>query len=851
MFMSKKRFISLLLAVCMLLSISIMGMGAQTAPVSKAPLVPQDLDYTENPVDIPNPDRGFTRSNDDAAGGGPWSGATSGSNKWGYMTIPASENTILGHDFQLHYEMTPPYYLGNINTPTGQIPGINTNPNAVGVPVESRVVMFYLVLNNFSSNAYCESEFGNPGVTRRAGVDGPITQYGLDYVEKWLKFIREETNSVAQIRICYDPKGWNHVVWNEDNLKYEDTTWTPSASTGRHPNNYFLAPDYTKPVAPEDREAHIAKPGVGTWRGSSPWYRNCTVPGYEELNWVEYHYKQLAPLFHEYSDVIWAFDSGTFGPWGETHSCFEAEQPGNYKKLFDTMLEMVPDGKPIMTFVGAFLDWYNRTYNTTYDFGTMHLMPKPERGTPEARFGMFDDSNGFSVDEYAWGDNGSLTEGYRMLAHDPILPGYNPNGVDPSLTRALATAPGGRVGAYIGYNDSGTNRLVPLPITLTDAQWRGVWFIDWDRTKVMNFLGNMSVYGGEQLGAEPTGANLTNGGDLSNSPHLWSTSPFRNVVLRWPSLLFEHSVSGWTYMCMEQGRNSYVGRSAHIYTQSFVEQEITYPWSGQKVQVIYDPVYEGEKVLAYYRDRMGFRFVQREGYASQWVENNGALEYEGKIQNVGWNSMFNQKDVSVLLKNKATGVVTKAVLTDIDPYDWQPADKIANSNPGFYPEMPDSRATNTDAWRDFAFSINMGDFGNLPAGEYDIYLKINDPKETTVNKRSIQFANKGDIWDEEIGANLIGSTLVVEVAKVANAKFISINPLNGKSNDTVRVVKFSATVTLSNGVSMVREYSFEVKSNNDNPSGSYTFPAGHQLKGHTVTFDIKGGGSNIKTFTIK
>ena len=33
-----------------------------------APLVKQGLDYTENPVDIPNPDRGFERGNDDAAG---------------------------------------------------------------------------------------------------------------------------------------------------------------------------------------------------------------------------------------------------------------------------------------------------------------------------------------------------------------------------------------------------------------------------------------------------------------------------------------------------------------------------------------------------------------------------------------------------------------------------------------------------------------------------------------------------------------------------------------------------------------------------------------------------------------
>jgi len=58
------------------------------------------------------------------------------------------------------------------------------------------------------------------------------------------------------------------------------------------------------------------------------------------------------------------------------------------------------------------------------------------------------------------------------------------------------------------------------------------------------------------------------------------------------------------------------------------------------------------------------------------------------------------------------------------------------------------------------FSINMGAFGEVPPGDYDIYLKINDPKETSTNKRCIQFANHG-MWNTSLGANLIGSTTVV------------------------------------------------------------------------------------------
>jgi hypothetical protein len=95
------------------------------------------------------------------------------------------------------------------------------------------------------------------------------------------------------------------------------------------------------------------------------------------------------------------------------------------------------------------------------------------------------------------------------------------------------------------------------------------------------------------------------------------------------------------------------------------------------------------------------------------------------------------------------------VLTNIDPYDWRPAEVGPNG------AMPDSRETNTDAWRDLNFSLKMSAFGSVPAGDYDIYLKINDPKEQIANKRSIRFANKGNSWNADLGANLIGSTTVL------------------------------------------------------------------------------------------
>jgi hypothetical protein len=148
--------------------------------------------------------------------------------------------------------------------------------------------------------------------------------------------------------------------------------------------------------------------------------------------------------------------------------------------------------------------------------------------------------------------------------------------------------------------------------------------------------------------------------------------------------------------------------------------------------------------MEYMRDRLGYRLVLREAKASEWVGQNSTLRFEGKIQNVGFGNVVNKKNVSIILKAK-NGSATYTALTNLDARDWRPD--------------PNGRADNTAAWRDLNFSVNMGAFGKVPPGDYDIFLKINDPKETSTNKRCIQFANH-DIWNASLGANLIGSTKV-------------------------------------------------------------------------------------------
>jgi hypothetical protein len=207
---------------------------------------------------------------------------------------------------------------------------------------------------------------------------------------------------------------------------------------------------------------------------------------------------------------------------------------------------------------------------------------------------------------------------------------------------------------------------------------------------------------------------------------------------------------------MRHGR--YSRWSEFIYNEENVTQPVHFPTSNEETlgsapatgeikTAIFDPVYDGRTGLEYYRDRMGYRLVLREAKTNTPVKQTGTLRFEGKIQNVGFGNVINQKNGWVILKSK-TGSDSYTSLTNLDARDWL-TDENGNGRPD-----------NIASWRDLNFSVKMSAFGNVPVGDYAIYLKINDPKEQSPNRRCIRFANKGNSWDANLGANLIGSITV-------------------------------------------------------------------------------------------
>ena len=590
-------------------SIQTEGMTMENIPEG---LVLQDLDYSEAPVDIPNPDRGFYRANDG-------------------MVVPVAGEGEEGTQMEVGEE---PVTVG-------------------GAQVTTRVSHVYFDLRNFSDNAitgwgvpYDEDYFAPEDVSIRSregdqapydydthleywlenefpkwprGTSRPLTEDALAYIRDKLEQVRAG-EGVTMVRFNYDGPGFSWV-------------------SAEHPDDGYVDQKITD-VEPE-----------------------------KEV--VLEHISQIAPILEEYEDVLMGVDGGFFGPWGEMHSSTFGTDSEAYVWLLDALLEAVPKSRSITVHAGAFLSWYNATYGTDYTFGTIDRIPAPEEGTPEARFGFFDDSYAYGQDEGedCPDDWGSLSEGLWW--------------------------PGG---------------------TLGDPE-------EYDRGKLMTWIrGQNSLFGGEAQGDET----------------LWNTFPY---------VAWEASYAQTVYLNADYEDQVHDRWGEFLYTEENMSEEMTNAFDEPYTvrQAVFDPVYDQKTGAEYMRDRLGYRLVLREAYASEEVAQGEEFSFRGKIQNVGFGNIVNRKAVTVILKGEDGSAYTAPV--DVDVRSWKPD--------------TDSRAENTSAWRDLSFDLSLSAFGEVPSGQYQVYLKICDPKEKSANRRCVRFANSGtDIWDAQLGANLIARTFI-------------------------------------------------------------------------------------------
>lgn len=250
----------------------------------------------------------------------------------------------------------------------------------------------------------------------------------------------------------------------------------------------------------------------------------------------------------------------------------------------------------------------------------------------------------------------------------------------------------------------------------------------YDRNAALTWIRNQNnFYGGE---------TVRSGNEPDN---------FYRLYPRFPNVPHEAAYARTSHLNTSYSRDAYQLWGDFIYNKENVTTPFTPPHDGIARIAVFDPIYDGRSGMEYMRDRLGYRFVLRQAYVSEWVDRNGILRFEGKIQNVGFGNVINEKNVSILLISK-DGTSVYAAKTKLDPRDW-----MANLN---------SRADNISAWNTINFAVKLSEFGNVPAGEYYLYLKINDPNEKSLHKRSIRFANAGNSWNPSFGANRIGTISV-------------------------------------------------------------------------------------------
>jgi hypothetical protein len=610
--------------------------------------VAQDLDYAEDPVDVPNPDRGAYR------GRWQWVETRFGATPEVDRRVPPAPRTGSYHGATLVAPGVVGVVEGDDLEPTEFFDGTDRSPfyvGGTGVVARPSVAFLGFDLCHFSSNAFLTRADGRafdaeliaaggvatPEMFRgRTGRTAPLTSYALDMIRRTLQRVRDGEGT-ALVKFSYDGNGYNFLEGGPD----EHLIWGPE-------------PTHVTPHNPSAR---------------------CDVPGHTEKSWIEYHLWQLTPVLHEFEDVITCVKTGMLGPWGEQHSSPQAQDPAAYASLLDAYLAAVPASRRLLTHVGGYLAWHNATHGTRLTFADLDTLPAPEPGSPGARFGFFHDSYAAGWSEDGWTDHGSLSEGSEMLV---------PPGTDPGFDRDAVTAWVGRQGAVVQ-------------------------------------------------------------GEGGLAPH---------VLSRLPGAILEAQRLGTTLLNLRHGDY----RTWDVpYTEDLVTAPVTLPgpgdggappYSGRTVRAVFDPGYAGRTGLEYMRDRLGYRLVLRSSEVSDVVDSRtGTLEVAGHVQNVGFGGVVNAKQVRVLLR-AVEGSACVAAPTELDVRDWRPA------------ADGDTRPRNTAGWHAFAVEVAMSAFGDVPAGEYDVLLRIADPKETSDRRRGIRFANRGT-WVAGLGANRVGRVAVL------------------------------------------------------------------------------------------
>jgi hypothetical protein len=137
---------------------------------------------------------------------------------------------------------------------------------------------------------------------------------------------------------------------------------------------------------------------------------------------------------------------------------------------------------------------------------------------------------------------------------------------------------------------------------------------------------------------------------------------------------------------------------------------------------------------------LGYRLQLLSGDFDSVSHPNGRFKFRLKLTNVGYASMYNPRNVEIVIESKSNQK-RYFVSMPVDPRMWQPGDTISLSGVAGLPE-------------------------NIPNGTYSVFLNLPDPDPRLHNNPdySVRFANE-NVWEPHFGYNLLLSNFVINDRK--------------------------------------------------------------------------------------
>ena len=227
------------------------------------------------------------------------------------------------------------------------------------------------------------------------------------------------------------------------------------------------------------------------------------------------------------------------------------------------------------------------------------------------------------------------------------------------------------------------------------------------------------------------------------------------------------------------------------YLNGIYNDKVLEAWKNEKYEGK-DQLYKGKNGYTYIANHLGYRYVIRKANLQNKVEQGKKLNIELNIENVGFANLINNKIVTIVfVKNDKI----YEVKTKIDPTKWK-SKQIKKLQ--FEVELPEK----------------------LDDGNWNIYLRISQYGNLKIdnNYQCIRFANEGQMWNQDIGANYIGNTTIIKKTEENENNIennnIEINIIKNVVNDTTNNRGKNITND-NNNIIVNNQISNTIKDNNE------------------------------------